>query len=107
SLTTLATLKCNALANRGARKDFLDLYAFLQEGWSLDVLLNAAQQYAPQLNRAHMLRSFTYFTDAEEDPMPRLYRPWAWDEVKRTITHVVQTYMSMHLPPSSPHGPHW
>ncbi|MCY0899175.1 MAG: nucleotidyl transferase AbiEii/AbiGii toxin family protein [Firmicutes bacterium] len=70
SQTTLAVLKCNAIANRGARKDFIDLYALFQSGWSLTDILDAAAVQAPQLNRAQLLRSLVYFDDAEHEPEP-------------------------------------
>lgn len=47
SLTTLAVLKCNAIANRGARKDFIDLYALWQTGWSLTDIMDAVADQAP------------------------------------------------------------
>ncbi len=105
SLSTLATLKCNAIANRGSRKDFVDMYALIQEGWSLAQILDAASDQAPSLNRAHVLRSFTYFVDAEAEPMPRVYRSWTWDEIQRTLTHVVHTYLQQHLRHPGSHGP--
>lgn len=100
SLSTLAALKCKAIANRGARKDFIDIYALLQEGWSLAKILDVAHDYAPQLSRAHLLRSLTYFADAESEPSPRLYRPWTRDEIQRTLTQTVHTYLQQQLPHS-------
>jgi predicted nucleotidyltransferase component of viral defense system len=35
SLPTLAALKCSAVANRGSRKDFVDLYALLKPLWTM------------------------------------------------------------------------
>jgi len=105
SQATLAVLKCNAIASRGARKDFIDLYALLQSGWSLTNILDATLEQAPQLNRTHLLRSLAYFNDAEQEPDPRLFRPWTWPEIRHTLERQVQAYLRRTLPPPGPHGP--
>ncbi|PSR22146.1 MAG: hypothetical protein C7B45_07940 [Sulfobacillus acidophilus] len=101
SQATLAALKCNAIANRGARKDFIDLYALLHNGWSLTDILDAVAAQAPQLNQAHLLRSLVYFDDAEHDPEPLLLRPWSWLEIRQAIERQVYTYLRRTLPPGS------
>jgi hypothetical protein len=99
SVSTLAALKCNAIANRGARKDFIDVVALLEAGWSLPQLLNAAQDHAPTLDRGHLLRSLTYFADAEQEPDPVLFRPMPWDTVRYILERHVRTYLRQQLPP--------
>ncbi len=37
-------------------------------------------------NKAHLLKSLVYFDDAEAEPMPRMLRDVAWDEMKAAIT---------------------
>jgi hypothetical protein len=105
SLTTLAVLKCNAIANRGARKDFVDLYALLHSGWALTDILDAVSAQAPQLNQAHLLRSLVYFDDAEQDPEPLLLRPWSWPEIRQAIERQVYVYLRRTLPPPNSRGP--
>jgi hypothetical protein len=34
-------------------------------------------------NKMHVLKSLTFFGDADKDPMPHLLIPLAWPEVKR------------------------
>ena len=34
-------------------------------------------------NRPHILKSLTYFADADKDPMPQMLVPISWDEVTR------------------------
>jgi len=80
------------------------LYALLQSGWSLTDILDAVAAQAPQLNRAHLLRSLVYFDDAEHDPEPLLLRPWSWLEIRQTIERHVYAYLRHTLPPA-PHGP--
>ena len=37
-----------------------------------------------------VIKSLTYFEDAEEDPMPFMLIPVEWKEIKKTITKVVE-----------------
>jgi hypothetical protein len=34
----------------------------------------------------------TYFDDAEEDPQPKMYLPFNWEEAKKTIIQSVEKY---------------
>lgn len=36
-------------------------------------------------NEYHLLRSLTFFEDAETEPMPRMLRRVDWSEIKATI----------------------
>lgn len=79
----IAVMKVLAIAQRGRRRDFVDLYAYCQRGHALGTLLGRVrQQYsdrAPDL--AHLLRSLVFFTDAEKDPPVRLVTPIAWHSI--------------------------
>ena len=37
-----------------------------------------------------VIRSLVYFADAENDPMPKMYIPVIWDEVKSVIKESVE-----------------
>jgi hypothetical protein len=81
---TLLALKLNAVAGRGERKDFVDVYALCQEsGWTVADLLGVARERVPATNDAHLLRRLTYFDDAEAPPLPQMCWPIGWAEVRR------------------------
>lgn len=85
SLRDVACMKLDALASRGARRDFMDLYHILHEaGWSLGLLLELfAKKYAAlDYNMIHVKKGLIYFEDAEGEPMPRMIRSTAWRAVK-------------------------
>jgi len=44
--------------------------------------LRFGQYSATRYSRLQILKSFTFFSDAEKDPMPNMLLPIAWDEVK-------------------------
>lgn len=79
----LGCMKVDAIAARGARRDFLDLHALL-DGYALPSLLEwFTTKYAQaSFNRAHVLKALTYFDDAEREPEPDMLAPIRWDDVR-------------------------
>lgn len=82
----IAAMKIDAISSRGSKKDFVDLY-FLLEKYSLPELIELFEKkYANiKFNKLHILKSLTYFEDAEEDPMPIMLKEAKWEEVKEKI----------------------
>lgn len=80
----IALMKLIAISGRGSRKDFVDLYSMLRGGLSLVECFDALpRKYAPgRANSYHILKSLTYFEDAEREPMPRMLEPFDWKECK-------------------------
>jgi hypothetical protein len=81
----IALMKLVAISGRGSRKDFVDLYTILRGGWRLQEYFDALpRKYAEgRANSYHILKSLTYFEDAEREPMPRMLEPFDWEECKR------------------------
>ncbi|HEY4480381.1 MAG TPA: nucleotidyl transferase AbiEii/AbiGii toxin family protein [Candidatus Paceibacterota bacterium] len=80
----VAVMKIIALSQRGKKRDFVDLYWYVRNIESLEqVILKINDQY-PQTNHNlhHILKSLTYFPDADEDPMPNINFSVTWQEVK-------------------------
>jgi hypothetical protein len=80
----IACMKITAIASRGTKRDFIDLYVASQQ-FGLEHLLGCfARKYARTgYNRMHILKSFTFFEDAEKDPMPHMLVAVDWEDVKR------------------------
>jgi hypothetical protein len=80
----IALMKLAAISGRGSRKDFIDLYLILRGGLSLEECFQwLPQKYGQgRSNTYHVLKSLTYFEDAESEPMPRMLEPFDWDECK-------------------------
>ncbi len=83
-LMDLALMKLVAIADRGSRKDFVDLWCILQEGLSLRECIDLLpRKYgAGHVNTYHVLKSLAYFDDAEKEPMPELLRALDWEKCK-------------------------
>ena len=78
-------MKWAALADRGARKDFLDLYELSLQGISLHDLFYLLPGKFPgsRLNLYHMVKSLSFFDDAEGDPWPVMLRQVSWSALQR------------------------
>jgi hypothetical protein len=77
-------MKVNAIARRGTKRDFIDLY-FLAQRYELEEILSwfAEKFFQANYSRIHILKSLTFFDDAEKDPMPHMLGELAWSDVKR------------------------
>lgn len=80
----IACMKLSALASRGSRRDFVDLYAVAQQH-GIPPLLDLFQQKFAQANYnlLHVRKSLTYFADAEQEPMPDMLAPLSWQTIKQ------------------------
>lgn len=81
----VALTKLAAIAQRGSRRDFIDLYWVCREGFTLrDGLKKFREKYGPaNYSPYHLLKSLVFFADAEKEPMPKMLRAVSWREVKR------------------------
>jgi hypothetical protein len=80
----IAAMKLAALAGRGSRKDFVDLYFYCRERAPIEDVFGLFREKYRGLtvDSYHLLRSLTFFDDAEAEVMPELLRKVTWDEIK-------------------------
>jgi len=80
----IACMKVSAIASRGTKRDFIDLYAVAQHYGLPQILQWFNEKFAvANYSSVHLLKSLTYFDDAEKDPAPDMLGPFAWEEVKQ------------------------
>lgn len=91
----IASMKLEAIAGRGSKKDFVDMF-FLLKHFSLDEIFSFhALKYGVGLNNQyHHLKSLIYFKDADEEAMPLMTRPLNWDKVKKHIASCARNFQS-------------
>lgn len=85
SLDDIGCMKLSAIAQRGARKDFVDLFALGKEHRPLGELLELYRQKFDVRETGHLLYSLTYFEDAETERMPEMLWDLEWSEARRQI----------------------
>jgi hypothetical protein len=93
----IALMKLLAISGRGSRKDFADLFIILQDEPPLETYFDMLPRKYGQsrVNTYHILKSLTYFDDAESEPMPQMLVPFDWNECKALF---VRTARAIVLP---------
>ena len=84
----IAAMKLAAITNRGTKKDFVDLF-FLLDYFSIEQMFDLyTKKYSDSLGLP-VLKSLTWFEDADDEPMPVMLKPCDWNNVKDTIIKAV------------------
>jgi len=80
----IALMKIIAITSRGSRKDFIDLFIILRRGMILrDYFELLPDKYTEgRSNLYQILKSLTFFEDAELEPIPTMLEPFDWEECK-------------------------
>lgn len=78
-------MKIAAIMDRGTIKDFIDVYFLINKGISLDQGLNYYnQKYIVLANNIYsIIRSLTYFDDADLKTIPKMIEKVNWEEIKK------------------------
>lgn len=85
SLDDLACMKLSAVAQRGSKKDFVDIYALGLKHKPLRDMLHLYQQKYSIADLGHVLYGLAYFDDADRERMPRMLWDTDWRAIKKTI----------------------
>ncbi|MBQ3343881.1 MAG: nucleotidyl transferase AbiEii/AbiGii toxin family protein [Kiritimatiellae bacterium] len=92
-LKDIAAMKLSAVANRGRKKDFIDV-ARLFDVFSLEQMLSFYKEKFSVSELSFPLRGLMYFDDAEEDPMPEMFDGnLTWENVKKTVVAATRKYV--------------
>ncbi len=86
SLSDIASMKLEAVGNRGLKRDFFDLYTICQlEGWSLGKIVDLTIQkyHRKESDLPHLFKSLIYFDDAEQKPERAQIVDETWQNVKQ------------------------
>ena len=94
NIIDIAAMKLSAITGRGTRKDFIDLF-FLLKLYSLNQLLNFYKQKYPDGSEFLVIKSLTYFDDAEDDDFPVMLVDTNWQAVKQRIRNAVKQFLEL------------
>lgn len=84
----IAAMKLNAISGRGSKKDFIDLY-FLLEEFTLDEMIEFYLEKYFDGSRFMVIKSLTYFVDADNQQTPDIYSKFNWETCKQKIIEEV------------------
>ena len=92
-LKDIVAMKLSAVANRGRKKDFIDI-ARLLDDFSLDQMFDLYKKKFSVSELSFPLRGLMYFDDAEEDPMPEMLgNSLTWENVKKKVIATTREYV--------------
>lgn len=89
SLEDIGAMKLAAITGRGKKRDFYDLF-FLLKHFTLSELMKFYCEKYPDGSDFLVMRSLTYFSDAEKDENPRMILPIEWEKVKMDLLNEVK-----------------
>ena len=85
----IAAMKLNAIAGRGSKKDFIDLYYLMKE-FSLQEMLDFYLKKYSDGSFFMVQKSLTYFSDADDQLNPKmLNKKFNWETCKHKIIEEV------------------
>lgn len=88
----IVAMKLSAAANRGKKKDFIDIVTLLDRYPLAEMFARYQQKFAVS-EISFALRGLTYFDDAEDDPMPKMFTSLTWDETKSRMQGAVRDFV--------------
>lgn len=94
----IAAMKVLAISQRCTRKDFIDLFVLLRT-YSLATIFEFFDAKFKPVSylRSHLLKSITYFVEAEEEAMPTMLETIAWSDVKKKLVREAEALAAQEL----------
>ncbi len=88
----IAAMKLNAIIGRGSKKDFVDLFYILKE-FLLTELIEFYNLKYMDGSKFLVIKSLSYFEDADNEEMPFMFQKITWEEVKNNIIKAHTDYV--------------
>ena len=92
-LDDIAAMKLAAVASRGSRKDFVDLYFLFKLHRPLKDCLSLYKEKYRIRDIGYVMRSLVYFENAEAEPEMQMITPFSWDALKSDMERWVKEIM--------------
>lgn len=90
-------MKLEAMATRGVKKDFWDIAELLNH-YSLQTMIDFHESKYPNSDIGHIIRSMTYFVDAEiQKDNPEDLKGVTWEQVKSKMRKTVEQYVKQQI----------
>jgi len=91
SVEDIACMKLEAIGSRGVKRDFVDLYFIIKKIELGKIFKLFSKKYKKvHFNLQHLLKSLTYFEDAEGEKTPPMLTQVSWGEVKKFFVKEVK-----------------
>jgi len=93
SVEDIIPMKLSAVTGRGSKKDFYDIF-YLLKLYSFNKMFELFKKKFPNTNEFHILKSLTYFEDADIEPNPQMTEKTNWNIVKTKIKEETNRYLN-------------
>lgn len=94
SIEDIIPMKLSAIAGRGSKKDFYDIYYLLTD-FNFEQMFDLFEKKFPNTNKFHIIKSLTYFEDADLEPNPQTIENANWSDIKNEIIKQINEYIKM------------
>lgn len=97
SILDIAIMKVVDIGGRGAKKDFFDLYNIINK-YKInieEISKGLIEKCGEQTNYVNIIMGLSYFEDAEQEELPKLYVEYDWKEIKKFFIKIQQDFQSI------------
>lgn len=98
SLADLAAMKLSAIVSRGAKRDFVDVYAVAQKSLGLPAMLDCYRKKYQTDDMSHVLYALSHFTEADLERTPKLLWKTNWRSIKLGVSKLVKDVVDSETP---------
>jgi len=88
----IACMKLSAIAQRGSKRDFIDLYAIVKTYRNFGEVLDLYKKRYAVEDIGHVLYGLAYFDDADREKTPMMLWDVEWDAIKENIRQWLREY---------------
>lgn len=94
SILDIAIMKVVAIGGRGSKKDFFDLYHIMNkcEISIEEIAKGLIQKYGEQTNYVNIIMGLSYFEDAKQEELPKVFIEYNWEEIKSFFIKIQQQF---------------
>lgn len=92
SIQDIAAMKLSAIAKRGSKKDFWDLF-FILKDFSIQQILGFYEQKFGKESLFFVVKSLSFFEDADLEPDPIKLTDVTWSEIKLNIKSHLKDFL--------------
>ncbi|MBP9817273.1 nucleotidyl transferase AbiEii/AbiGii toxin family protein [Candidatus Shapirobacteria bacterium] len=81
----VVAMKLVAISDRNTKKDFIDLFTICHQGVTVETMFDLYDKkyHLLEENKYTLIKSMTYFEEADKDVMPEMLIDISWDKVKK------------------------
>ena len=92
SILDIAIMKIVAIGGRGSKKDFFDLYNIINQHEIAieDTVKGLIKKCGENTNYVNIIMGLSYFEDAEQEELPKLFVEYNWEEIKEFFIRIQQ-----------------